>query len=90
MLEFEWDEDKRVSNLEKHRLDFADVDQLFDGRPSVEQRTVRFGESRTATTVEWSGKLYTLDWTHRGENIRMISFRRAQQREDRAYCQAHG
>lgn len=27
-MEFEWDEQKRLSNLAKHGLDFADVAQL--------------------------------------------------------------
>jgi len=34
-MEFEWDEAKRLSNLEKHRIDFADVEAIFDGRPVV-------------------------------------------------------
>lgn len=32
---FEWDENKRIRNLEKHRLDFVAVRLLFDGRPMV-------------------------------------------------------
>jgi uncharacterized DUF497 family protein len=31
---FEWDEQKRESNFEKHNLDFDDAYVLFDGRPT--------------------------------------------------------
>ena len=32
-MEFEWDESKRLANLQKHGLDFTDGQALFDGRP---------------------------------------------------------
>ena len=40
-LEFEWDEEKRLSNIAKHGIDFLRVRELFDGRPTytVELRT---------------------------------------------------
>ena len=34
-MEFEWDEDKRLSNLEKHGVDFFRARLLFDGRDSL-------------------------------------------------------
>jgi uncharacterized protein len=30
-MEFEWDEDKRLTNLRKHGVDFVDVPSIFDG-----------------------------------------------------------
>ena len=30
-MELEWDERKRLSNLRKHRIDFADLDPMFEG-----------------------------------------------------------
>ena len=30
-MRFEWDEDKRVANLRKHKLDFKDAPELFYG-----------------------------------------------------------
>jgi uncharacterized DUF497 family protein len=32
---FEWDEAKRRSNVQKHRLDFLDVAEVFDGRQTL-------------------------------------------------------
>jgi uncharacterized DUF497 family protein len=32
---FEWDEPKRLWNLQERHLDFVDAQQLFDGRPAI-------------------------------------------------------
>jgi uncharacterized protein len=29
-MDFEWDEDKRLTNLRKHGVDFVDVPSIFD------------------------------------------------------------
>jgi len=29
-MQFEWDEAKRAENIAKHRIDFADVSEMFD------------------------------------------------------------
>jgi uncharacterized DUF497 family protein len=31
IMKFTWDEAKRLSNIEKHGIDFADVPPMFDG-----------------------------------------------------------
>ncbi|VXD16783.1 conserved hypothetical protein [Planktothrix serta PCC 8927] len=46
-MQFEWDEAKRSENIAKHRIDFADVSEMFD-RPmltEIDQRT-DYGEDR--------------------------------------------
>ena len=32
-MEFEWDDAKRLSNIEKHGIDFRDALDVFDARP---------------------------------------------------------
>lgn len=32
MFDFEWDEAKRISNAEKHKIDFRRARDIFDGR----------------------------------------------------------
>ncbi len=39
-IEFEWDEPKRLSNLQKHGIDFVRACQIFDGY------TVEFEDNR--------------------------------------------
>lgn len=34
-MEFEWDEAKRLINLEKNRIDFVDVGEVWRGRDSI-------------------------------------------------------
>lgn len=34
-MEYEWDEAKRLANLRKHGIDFADVPAVFDGNRRV-------------------------------------------------------
>lgn len=87
---FEWDEDKRLTNLGKHKLDFVDARLLFDGRPTVTARSDHPFEARFVTTAMIDGKFYTVVWTWREQTRRMISFRRARNGEERAYRQTHG
>ena len=89
-MRFEWDENKRLSNLAKHQLDFIDARLLFDGRQTVTLTSNHPIESRYLTIAPHNGKFYTVVWTWRDEARRIISFRRARNGEERAYGQLHG
>jgi uncharacterized DUF497 family protein len=86
---FEWDEAKRLTNLARHAVDFADVDLVFDGRPLITAPSYRNNENRFVSTAEISGNLYSVVWMWRGRNQRIISFRRASNAEEKAYRRAH-
>lgn len=90
MVEFEWDEAKRLSNVEKHGLDFEDAKAMFDGRAFVSLISARNDETRFVTTAELDGLLYTVIWTDRSKAIRIISMRRARDAEEREYRAVHG
>ena len=87
---FEWDEDKRLLNLEKHGLDFIDAQLLFDGRKTITAPSDYPVEARFFTIAIFNGKFHTVVWTWREETRRIISFRRARHGEERAYRQVHG
>ncbi len=87
---FEWNEKKRLTTLRERNLDFRDAYQVFDGRPVIHVRAWRNQEERFVSTAEINGKLYTVVWTWRGKNQRIISFRRARNGEERAYRKIHG
>lgn len=89
-MAFEWDEDKGQRNLAKHGIDFADVQALFDGRPVVEAPSQPTGEPRFVTTGIVDGQFYTVDWTKRDGNTRLISARRARDGEEREYRSVYG
>jgi len=84
-VNFEWDEPKRLANLEKHGFDFMDADRLFDGPHYVaEARTVE-GEPRWLATGMIGRQPATAIYTRRGANIRLISLRSARDGEKRRY-----
>jgi uncharacterized protein len=85
---FEWDEAKASENLSKHSVSFAEASTVFADPLSrtipdplhsgKEDRFVILGESA-------SGHTLVVVHTHRGENVRIISARRATPRERKYY-----
>jgi uncharacterized DUF497 family protein len=83
-LSFEWDETKAKSNLAKHGASFGEAATVFGDPLSVtipdpahsqtEHRSVILGHSHNQ-------KLLVVVHTERGDNIRIISARRASRRE---------
>ena len=88
-MDFEWDERKRAQIIEQRALDFASAPVFFDGRPVIHQPTPRDGEERWKTTAEIEGAPFTIVWTWRSGNIRVISMRRAHEQEIRKHREAH-
>ena len=86
-MEYEWDENKRQSNLEKHGLDFIIAYQIYE---SVEKLII---PSNYANEPRWIdiapvGKervVLTLVYTYREERVRIISLRKASIQERRLY-----
>jgi uncharacterized protein len=89
-MNFEWDENKREINRERHKLDLIDGQDLFDGRPVIAYPSPRHGELRIVTVGLIGAKFYTVVWTERADAIRLISFRRARDGEERAYRSRFG
>jgi uncharacterized DUF497 family protein len=87
-LSFEWDENKALSNLAKHGIGFEEAATVFADPLSVtisdpahsqaEDRFIIVGNSHEQ-------KLLVVVHTERGDNIRIISARRATKRERRTY-----
>jgi uncharacterized protein len=49
-MDFEWDEDKRLTNLRKHGVDFVDVPSIFDRDTiMVEDNRYSYSEQRFIT-----------------------------------------
>jgi uncharacterized protein len=88
MMEFEWDEAKRLANLDKHGVDFIDVPAVFDGDTvTVEDDRYSYGEQRFVTFGLLQGRAVAVVYTDRGESIRIISARKATKNEQRIYFQ---
>ena len=87
-MEFEWDTSKNEANLEKHGIDFEGARTIWDGRIVEVQSSQRHhGEIRYLTIGLYKGREIATVYTKRGENIRIISARRARRNERELYRQ---
>jgi uncharacterized DUF497 family protein len=90
MMKFEWDENKRLANIEKHKFDLINGVCFFDGRPIYSYPSPRGEEKRTVTIGLLSGEFVAVVWTERETGIRLISLRRARDVEKRKYRKIYG
>lgn len=81
---FEWDPDKNRQNIEKHGIDFEDAVEIFYGLHVV-RPSGRSGETRWIAIGETETRTVAVVFTWRGDQIRIISARRARSNEKRAY-----
>lgn len=88
-MEFEWDENKRLANLEKHGIDFIDVTPVLMAE-SYTARSRHMPEERWITVGELDGVLVAVIWTWRSEAKRLISARRARPNEREDYARYIG
>jgi uncharacterized protein len=82
-----WDEAKRKSNLKQHGLDFRDAHLVYESPNKCTYDASREGEYRLmdVALAVVRGKLLTLVYTERGDDVRIISFRNASREERRQY-----
>ncbi|MFC5431122.1 BrnT family toxin [Paraburkholderia denitrificans] len=80
--QIEFDTGKRDRTLAERGLDFARAAEVFAG-PTVTLQDTRqdYGEPRFITVGALDGRMEVLAWTQRGERRRIISMRKANERE---------
>lgn len=85
---FEWDDEKRIANIEKHEVDFTRAARIFSN-PVLQRLDDRedYGENRFIALGHWNEYYLVVVYTWRGENRRIISARRAANNEKRKYRQ---
>ncbi|HUL11434.1 MAG TPA: BrnT family toxin [Methylococcaceae bacterium] len=89
-MQFEWDEQKRLSNLDKHGLDFLDVWAVFEDKHVIVPSNHDENEERFLAIGVLEGRFVTVIYTLRSDAVRVISFRRARHAEKRRYQELHG
>jgi len=83
---FVWDEAKRRINLRKHGIDFADADKIFRGLIlTAEDDYEAYGERRFLTLGLLRDQVVSVTHAEQGEEIRIISIRKATNHEARHY-----
>jgi hypothetical protein len=83
-MEFEWDEKKRLFNIEKHGIDFLQVTQIFNSL-YVEENLLYREESRWRAIGIINDIEITVIYTKRKEAIRIISARRLSKNERKKF-----
>jgi uncharacterized protein len=86
---FEWDDAKAASNLAKHGVPFDYATRAFLDEALVDLDASREedGEARRKAVGVIEGRVFTVVYVQRKEAIRIISARRANQTERKAYGQ---
>ena len=87
MLEFEWDEEKRVINLLKHKVDFSMAFECWQHPMIIKQdKRQSYGELRFQGLGLVKKRMMVVVFTYRGPAlIRVISLRKANKREQAYY-----
>ena len=83
-MRYEWDEEKRSSNLDKHGVDFEAMEE-FDWEAADIEASPRGGEMRYIATGPIGARLHVAVHSRRGERTRIISLRKADRQEVRDY-----
>ena len=90
-MQIEFDSDKRDKTLAERGLDFARADEVFAGKQfTAQDLRIGYGEPRFFTAGMLGERMVILVWTPRGEGRRIISMRKANEREQARYAQYLG
>ena len=85
-MRFQWDQVKARENRRKHRIDFADAVSIFEDERALTMEDEDGDEERFVTMgVDLLGRVLVVVFTWRGDDIRLISARKATGREKAAY-----
>ncbi|WP_041971622.1 BrnT family toxin [Geobacter sp. OR-1] len=84
-MSFEFDPDKSATNLQKHGIDFMLAQALWDDPDLIEIPARTTDEARYLVIGMIEGRHWSAVVTYRGENIRIISVRRARPEEVAIY-----
>lgn len=86
-MNYQWDPIKAKANVKKHGVEFADAVGVFDDPNAItmedpdserEQRFLSIG-------LDVLGRILVVAYTYRGDDVRLISARKATNKEARIY-----
>jgi len=86
-MDIEYPPAKRDATLADRGLDMARAAEVFGGATlTVEDDREDYGETRLITIGFLDGRMVVMVWTQRGAARRIISLRKANEREQKAYA----
>jgi uncharacterized DUF497 family protein len=86
LMKIEFDPEKRAQTLFERGLDFCRAGEVFAGHHyTVDDLRRDYGEPRHITVGLLDARMVVMVWTPRGESRRIISMRKANEREIERY-----
>lgn len=86
-MKLSFDPAKRLATLTERGLDFLDAQKVFVGeRLEMVDDRFDYGEERLLTIGLLAGRMVVVIWTRRGDERRIISMRKANDREQDFYA----
>jgi uncharacterized protein len=83
---YEWDPEKAKANFRKHRIALADAVSIFSDNSAITIEDDNPDEERFATMgLDALGRVLVVVYTWRGDKIRLISARKATEKERKQY-----
>ena len=86
-MNFEFDPAKSAANQLKHGVDFKAARELWEDADRLEISVNCTVETRWMLLAQMAGWVWAAVFTRRGDNIRLISVRRAREKEKELYEQ---
>ncbi len=85
-MDIEFDPQKALDTLPQRGLDFARALEIFDtNHLTILDDRFDYGQTKQITVELLDGRMVILVWTPTGNNIRIISMRKANDREQALY-----
>jgi uncharacterized protein len=90
-MQFEFDADKQDMNLRKHGIDLRDAAYVFSDTRRLDATDERqdYGEERRVVMGTVEDRVWVVVYTRRADAIRLISARKANEREQKRYHALH-
>ena len=87
-MQYEWDEQKRLGNVRKHRIDFQDAVRIFEGDTLLmEDDRLDYGERRFVSLGLLQRRVIVVVHVEQTGVTRIISARKATKYEQRIYLE---
>lgn len=85
-MAYQWNSEKAAANFSKHGIDFADAVSVFSDNLAITFPDERFDEERFVTIgMDAFARVLVVVYTWRGDEIRLISARKATRQELQHY-----
>ena len=86
-MNYQWHPAKATANVKKHGIEFADAVGVFEdpGTITIEDSDSEGEQRFLSIGLDFLGRLIVVAYTYRGDNIRVISARKATRKETSVY-----